>query len=63
LALTQEYRTFSKRNFYIDIIYLFLSVVNFELGEYQQSRRIFASVNNILGGSGEVEKALEEIGF
>jgi hypothetical protein len=34
LALTKKYRTFSEGNFYIGVIYLFLSVVNFELHKY-----------------------------
>ena len=47
LALTEKYKTFSKRNFYIGVIYLFLSVVNFELGEDLKGWRTLASANDI----------------
>jgi tetratricopeptide (TPR) repeat protein len=48
LSLTGKYKTFSKRNFYIGIIHLFLSVVCFELRQYTEARRTFALATDIL---------------
>ena len=48
LVLTEKYKTFSKRNFYIGVIYLFLSIVNFELHMYSESQSTLASANDIL---------------
>jgi len=48
LALTKEYRTFSDGNFYIGVIYLFLSVVNFEMHQYPEGQSTLASANDIL---------------
>lgn len=48
LVLTENYRTFSKRNFYKGVIYLFLSLVNFELHKYPEARLTLASANDIL---------------
>jgi tetratricopeptide (TPR) repeat protein len=48
LALAENYKTFSKGNYYIGIIYLFLSVVNFELHKYPEGRLTLTSANDIL---------------
>ncbi|RDL31542.1 Uncharacterized protein BP5553_09751 [Venustampulla echinocandica] len=48
MALTENYRTFSKGNYYKGVIYLFLSLVNFELHEYAESRLTLVSANDIL---------------
>ena len=48
LGLTGKYKTFSKRNFYIGVIHLFLSVVHFELRQYPEARKALASANDIL---------------
>jgi len=48
LGLTGKYRTFSKGNYYIEVIYLFLSVVNFELHKYLEGQSTLASAQDIL---------------
>ncbi|KUJ17199.1 uncharacterized protein LY89DRAFT_734181 [Mollisia scopiformis] len=48
LGLTERYRTFTKGNYYIGFINLFLSVVNFELHKFAESRLTLASANDIL---------------
>ncbi|KAH6670180.1 hypothetical protein B0J14DRAFT_114015 [Halenospora varia] len=48
LGLTERYTTFSKGNYYIGVIYLFLSVVNFELHKYPEARLTLASATDIL---------------
>jgi len=47
LVLTETYRTFSKGNFYKGVIYLFLSLVNFELHKYPEAWLTLASANDI----------------
>jgi tetratricopeptide (TPR) repeat protein len=47
LVLTENYGTFSKGNFYKGVIYLFLSLVNFELHKYPEARLTLASANDI----------------
>jgi tetratricopeptide (TPR) repeat protein len=48
LVLTEKYKTFSKGNYYIGVIYLFLSIVNFKLHKYPEGRLSLASANDIL---------------
>ncbi|CZS92454.1 uncharacterized protein RAG0_03007 [Rhynchosporium agropyri] len=48
LLLTENYNTFSKKNYYKGVIYLFLSLVNFELHKYTKGRLTLASANDIL---------------
>lgn len=48
LGLTRKYGTFSKRNFYIGIIHLFLSVVYFKLSRDWEARLAIGSANDIL---------------
>ena len=43
LVLMQKYKTFSDGSFYIGLIYLFHTVIYFELGKLQESRIAFAS--------------------
>ena len=50
LILTGKYRTFSKRNFYIGIIHLFLSVVHSGLCQKAEAQGALASANEILCG-------------
>jgi len=42
--LAQKYKTFSDKNFYIGVILLFHTVIYFELGQLQESQRVYASV-------------------
>ncbi|MCJ1251368.1 hypothetical protein MMC30_008601 [Trapelia coarctata] len=43
LILTQKYKTFSDRNFYIGVIFLFHTVIYFELGQLSESQRAYAA--------------------
>ena len=44
LGLTGKYRTFSKGNFYIGVIHLFLSVVHFQLRQYHEGQRVMVLI-------------------